>query len=561
MKQVTMRTMKAAATAAIAALGLAAGAAQAFCGFYAGKADAKLFNEASQVVMVRDGPRTVLTMVNDYKGPLSEFAIVVPTPQVIREGQVRVVEKAVVEALDAFTAPRLAEYHDADPCRFGFDWGIPVPAQPPMVYSPAAAMVVPSQAKSGRAGELGVTVDAKFTLEEYDIVSLSAQQSDGLETWLRENGYRIPAGASAALKPYIAQGMKFFVAKVNLEAQALKQSGNVRLRPLQFAFESPKFMLPMRLGMVNAPPGKPQDMIVYLLTREGRVESSSYRTAPIPANMDLPYFVKPEFQRFYKTMFEEQARREAHKVVFTEYFWDMSWCDPCAADPLSLEQLRKLGAFWVGGGDAQQNFAALMKPGAEAGRIDANAAWQRSGGAAPVLVTRLHLRYTPESFPEDLMLTQTRDRQNSQARYVIKQPFKGTAAQCSDRMAQLDCRAECTARVDRVVREIDWVRRNPGVLPAPPAGGDAHALGRWRRELAQQCEAVCGQAKLETQARAARYYERELPERIAAEKQTLAQLTGWTQAEIDALPDATRYMTPAPGAPKRWWERFLGAPR
>lgn len=555
MKQVTKTTVRALA----ALLGMAAGAAQAFCGFYAGKADARLFNEASQVVMVRDGPRTVLTMVNDYKGALSEFAMVVPTPQVIREGQVRVVEKAVVEALDAFTAPRLAEYHDADPCRFGFDWGIPVPPQPQVVYSPMAAMALPSPAKSDRAAELGVTVDAKFTLEEYDIVSLSAQQSDGLEAWLRENGYRIPAGASAALKPYIAQGMKFFVAKVNLEAQALKQTGNVRLRPLQFAFESPKFMLPMRLGMVNAPPGKPQDMIVYLLTREGRVESSSYRTAPIPANMDLPYFVKPEFQRFYKTMFEEQARREAHKVVFTEYFWDMGWCDPCAADPLSLEQLRKLGAFWVGGGDAQQNFAALMKPGAEAGRIDAQAARQRSGGAAPVLVTRLHLRYTPESFPEDLMLTQTRDRQNSQARYVIKQPYKGTAAQCSDRMAQADCRAECEPRVERAMREIGMLRQHAGALPAPPADDRPTSLSSWRRELMQQCAAACGRAKLETQARAARYYERELPERIAAERQTLAQLTGWTAADIDALPDAARYSTPAAGAPKRWWERFLQA--
>ena len=34
--------------------------ASAFCGFYVGKADAKLFNEASQVILVRDGDRTVI---------------------------------------------------------------------------------------------------------------------------------------------------------------------------------------------------------------------------------------------------------------------------------------------------------------------------------------------------------------------------------------------------------------------------------------------------------------------------------------------------------------------
>ena len=38
--------------------------AQAFCGFYVAKADTSLFNQASQVVLVRDGDRTVITMAN-----------------------------------------------------------------------------------------------------------------------------------------------------------------------------------------------------------------------------------------------------------------------------------------------------------------------------------------------------------------------------------------------------------------------------------------------------------------------------------------------------------------
>ena len=40
----------------------------AFCGFYVTKADTKLFNRASKVVLVRDGDRTVLTMANDFRG-------------------------------------------------------------------------------------------------------------------------------------------------------------------------------------------------------------------------------------------------------------------------------------------------------------------------------------------------------------------------------------------------------------------------------------------------------------------------------------------------------------
>jgi hypothetical protein len=47
--------------------------AHAFCGFYAGKADASLFNQASQVVLVRDGNRTVLSMQNDYENSPSSY--------------------------------------------------------------------------------------------------------------------------------------------------------------------------------------------------------------------------------------------------------------------------------------------------------------------------------------------------------------------------------------------------------------------------------------------------------------------------------------------------------
>lgn len=67
------------ATSAVALLA-AAPQALAFCGFFVAKGDAKLFNEASRVVLVRDGNRTVLTMVNDFQGDARDFAMVVPAP-------------------------------------------------------------------------------------------------------------------------------------------------------------------------------------------------------------------------------------------------------------------------------------------------------------------------------------------------------------------------------------------------------------------------------------------------------------------------------------------------
>ena len=254
----------------------------AFCGFYVAKADTKIFNRASQVVLVRSEDKTVLTMANDFKGDPKEFAVVIPVPTVLQKDQIHVGDKALLDHLDAYSAPRLVEYFDEDPCQM-------VLHERRMMQAAPTASV--ARDASSRAQSLGVTIEAQYTVGEYDILILSAQQSSGLETWLRENNYRIPAGASAVLNSYIRQNLKFFVAKVNLKEQA--KLGYSMLRPIQVAYESPKFMLPIRLGTVNA--NGPQELFVYALTRKGRVEATNYRTVKLPTGVDLPLHVKDRF--------------------------------------------------------------------------------------------------------------------------------------------------------------------------------------------------------------------------------------------------------------------------
>jgi len=371
----------------LAAIALGTGTALSFCGFYVAKADTRLFNRASQVVLVRDGDRTVMTMANDFKGDPKEFAVVIPVPTFIRREQIHVAERALLEHLDAYSSPRLVEYFDENPCQ-----RIVYEAQ--AVPAPSADMA--GGAAAERAKSLGVTIEASYTVGEYDILILSATQSEGLETWLRESGYRIPPGASRVLGSYLKQGMRFFVAKVNLTEQS--KLGFTYLRPIQVAYESPKFMLPIRLGMVNA--DGPQELFVYALTRDGRVETTNYRTVRLPSDVDVPLFVKDDFSNFYRDMFSRQVSKEDMRVVFLEYAWDMSWCDPCAADPLSGKELRELGVFWSD--------------------RDADAS-----GAQNVFLTRLHVRYDGAHFPEDLVFQQTGDRNNFQGRYILRHPWTG----------------------------------------------------------------------------------------------------------------------------------------
>jgi hypothetical protein len=447
------------------------GAAHGFCGFYVAKADTHLYNRASQVVLVRDGERTVMTMANDFQGEPREFAMVVPVPVVLDRGQIHVADKALIDHLDAYSAPRLVEYFDPDPCR------PPMPAAvaQPKSFSDAA---VPRGAAE-RARSLGVKIEARYTIGEYDILILSARQSDGLETWLRENGYRVPPGASRVLGSYIRQGLHFFVAKVDLEQQS--KLGFAYLRPLQFAYESPRFMLPIRLGMVNA--NGPQELFIYALTRGGRVETTNYRTVKLPSGDEVPLFVKDEFGTFYKAMFDRQEAREEMRTVFLEYAWDMGWCDPCAADPLAPEELRKLGVFWLDGGGGSGGVSPAVRP-RRGGRR-----WSPGGGAAEVFLTRLHLRYDAAHFPEDLAFQETGDSDSFQGRYVLRHAWKGGAT-CE---AAAEYRHELRRRWDEQASNLaaltgwrlDDIRRRMN-LNAGTSGAAARgkaAAGPWWKRL------------------------------------------------------------------------------
>jgi len=403
-------------------------AAFAFCGFYVAKADTKLYNQASQVVIARDRDRTILTMANDYQGDVKDFALVVPVPVVLKEDQVHVGNPKIIERLDAFSAPRLVEYFDPDPCVLAY----PAPPRSPLPTRAGAAR----RAIAKKEDALGVTIESRFTVGEYDILILSAKESNGLETWLRRNGYKIPRGAHQLLRPYIRQKMKFFVAKVNLGE--FEKSQAQFLRPLMMAYESPKFMLPIRLGMVNGT-GE-QDLIVYILSPTGQAEVTNYRTVKIPANEEIPVFVKNEFGDVYKALFQHAHKQSGRKAVFLEHAWDMSWCDPCAANPLTPEELRQAGVFWLD---------SSRQPGAPNRRIVPQP-------VSNVFITRLHVRYSRDKFPADLMFQSTTNRQNFQGRYILRHAFKGAANCPAAREYQQALKQRQEREVQTLARLTGW---------------------------------------------------------------------------------------------------------
>jgi hypothetical protein len=379
-----MRTRMIVATAAAAAAAVtfaAPRAADAFCGFYINGAGSEMFNDATQVVLMRKGTRTVLSMQNNYKGPPEAFAMVVPVPSVLKEADVKTLPKDVFTRVDTMGAPRLVEYWEQDPCYVErYD-------RRPMAKMASGRGGGVAAPESARPDDLGVTIEAKFEVGEYQILILSATDSTGLETWLTREKYQIPKGAAPYLRPYIEANMKFFVAKVDPKKVAFGADGRANLSPLRFHYDSEEFALPIRLGLANS--SGTQDLIVSILSPGQRYEVSNYANVTIPTNLDVRDSVRTNFGAFYAALFDRTVEKNPGAVV-TEYAWAASTCDPCPGPTLGMNDFALLGAD------------VLDAPAGAAIATDKPMVPRRGGGSMNFVLTRLHARYG-KSITEDLV--------------------------------------------------------------------------------------------------------------------------------------------------------------
>ena len=177
---------------ALVASSISPAPAAAFCGFMVSSGEGTPTNGGSMVALMRDGSRTVVSMQNDYQGPPEDFALVIPVPEILEEGQVRTLPADVFARLDTLAAPRLVEYWEQDPCyqpaAYDFEDDL---------ISQAATESTGDEERSAEPEDLGVTIEAEYAVGEYDVLILGARDTAGLDTWLRRNGYAIPAGPAS----------------------------------------------------------------------------------------------------------------------------------------------------------------------------------------------------------------------------------------------------------------------------------------------------------------------------------------------------------------------------
>ncbi len=340
--------------------------AHAFCGTYVGHAGAELYNNVSQVALVRDGRRTTLTLANDYEGDARDFALVIPVPEVLREGDVRVIDSAVFASLDAYSSPRLVEYTCDDA----------YPTQWAAGESSACTGSSPSEAPLQMVD--GVVVESAFEAGEYDISVLSAQQSAGLFDWLDARGYQPHPDARELLQEYIDQDLYFLTAQVRVASV-----GKSQLSPLQLSYEADDLVLPIRIGTASSK--GTQDVIVYAVNArdDGSMAIANYPRLEVEDEC-MAIVDGDGLGEYYAGAYDRLTADEPASWT-VEYSWQPVKCDPCVGPPPASEDFETLG-------------------------------WERD--AANAHFTRIHARYDAASATEDLLLYSTGDTSSSQIRFI-----------------------------------------------------------------------------------------------------------------------------------------------
>ena len=345
------------------------GLAHAFCGTYVAGADSTIYNRASAVALVRQDGRTTLSMANDVQGDFADFALVVPVPTVLTEDDIHVLDGALFDALDRYSQPRLVEYLCED-------------------FEEADADS-DTDSDSDTDTDLdtdSVNVEAEYIVGEYEVVILSAQQSEGLVQWLNTNGYAVPETSTALLAEYLDGGSYFFAAKVGTGAGV--RPGDT-LSPLQVSYESEVFVLPIRLGTLNSE--GVQDLVIYALNEadDGALGIMNYPEVSVEDNCMAP--PSSDFSELVAGLFDDAYASKEGAVWAREYSWGEGKCDPCSGTP-----------------PAPVDFATL--------------GYDLDEGGSPHF-TRLHVRYTPEEAHSDLGLYATGRSYIDQLWYVQYNPY------------------------------------------------------------------------------------------------------------------------------------------
>ncbi len=302
-----------------------------------------------RAIVIDRGDAETIVLQTAYEGDASDFAWVIPVPELITASEaVGVAEARVFDTLHDLTVPRQ------------------------MTWTSSSAVCGCSGSDDGAVVENGVTVWETLRVEDYEVAVLSAEASDNLAGWLNANGYGFPDGHESTLQYYLDRQSFFVAFKIAPAAEgrddqnagggdappSLGDGAAEEMDPITLTFPTDELVFPMRISRVSTK-GR-VEVLIYVIGPH-RAAGDNYATTEVEAPAD---YAGDDFQSAYNRWFEEAIENAGGKALVVEYAAPLpTW----TADNSPLTDLLASGEEWF--------------------------------------ITRLRTRLSPEQMSEDIVLT------------------------------------------------------------------------------------------------------------------------------------------------------------
>jgi MYXO-CTERM domain-containing protein len=388
---------------------------------FAGKGSEKALNHSVHLVLMKSGELTAVTLMPDYQGPITPFALITVVPADVTADRLTTLRREFVDRVDTVSAPRFHEFWEMPPCESGKpeqEWERNLAASD----SGAFLGVLKTDPSKKVAKELLMDVDAQQKEGEYTLSVLGTW--DELSKWLAGKGYQAPPGTKEALAPYLASGQKIAVADVDANRIELVGGDRAQLSPIRFWTEQPYDTVPARAGLPSAAPR--QELFVYLLAPDARYQVVNYPTKFAPTNLTVDFKVKERMGEFYAGLHDLYLEKNPGTFL-AEYVWHTGGCgQPCAGDALLPHELLSLGGDVFDSklpkeqvepepgkptDEEKQAFEATLEGKTAKEKIEAKKAWLEERKLLVArrallerhqyVLTRLHYRYGKDELPKD----------------------------------------------------------------------------------------------------------------------------------------------------------------
>ncbi len=254
-------------------------------------------NTADQraIIIDRGGAETIV-LQTAYEGDASDFAWVIPLPELISaQDAISTADPTVFEALDEMTGPRYlgGRYQATGLCGC-------------------------SGSEQGTGTDAGVTVWETLRVDGYDVAVLSAEQSSDLGAWLSANGYRLPSGSPATLQYYVDRRWYFVALKIAPTPRGNigggpPGDGGADLRPIVISFDTPRLIFPLRISRIST--RNRVEILLYVIGRH-RAESDNYATAEVHTPQ---HWTGGDFAATYDGWLENTLSAAGGRALAVEY--------------------------------------------------------------------------------------------------------------------------------------------------------------------------------------------------------------------------------------------------